>query len=187
MINLRKSAFILSVAIAALMGCNKDEENPTPPNEEEVITTMNLKFVAPGSTDTIRASSRDLDGDGPNAPVVTAVNLKKGIAYTLVVEFLNESNPSDVENITEEVEEEGDEHQIFFAVSPSTLATHAYTDTDANGRPIGIKNTLTTAATAGTGTLKVTLKHQPGVKTASSTVSIGETDIEQTFDLNIID
>lgn len=187
MINLKKSALLLSLALLGIMGCNKNEEDPTPPNEEEVITTMNLKFVIPGSTDTIRASSRDLDGDGPNAPIITEVVLKKGITYNLYVELLNESNLSDVENITEEVEEEADEHQFFFAVNPSALATHAYKDTDINGRPIGIINTFATSATAGTGTLKVTLKHQPGVKSATSTIASGETDIEQSFTLKVQD
>jgi hypothetical protein len=58
-------------------------------------------------------TSRDLDGDGPNAPVVTVSgDLLVNTTYTGSVSFLNESiTPAD--DITE-VKEEGVEHQLFF-------------------------------------------------------------------------
>jgi hypothetical protein len=45
--------------------------------------------------------------------------------------------------------------------SPSAPLTHAYTDSDANGLPIGLANTI--GAVAGTGTLTITLRHLPPV------------------------
>lgn len=53
---------------------------------------------------------------------------------------------------------------------------------DVNGYPIGLLNSVMTNA-AGTGTLNVVLKHQPGIKDGSSTT--GETDVELLFQLEV--
>ena len=63
----------------------------------------------------------------------------------------------------------------------------AYGDTDSEGRPIGIVGTMTTND-AGTGTLTVTLRHEPakdaaGVVDGDITNAGGETDVEAEFDL----
>jgi len=173
----------LSLFAVALISCS-DDDNPAPVNEEEVITTVRTTLVAGGQTVTLL--SRDLDGDGPNAPVVTVSgNLTAGTTYTGSVEFFNETiNPAD--NITTEVEEEGVDHQIFYQ-APASIGTFTYTDTDANGRPIGLDFTLVTASAA-TGNLTVTLRHLPnksaaGVSTGSIANAGGSTDAEVIFPL----
>jgi hypothetical protein len=74
------------------------------------------------------------------------------------------------EDITKEVQDEGDAHQVFFtgnAVNgPASNQTgapvaHSYADTDAKGLPIGLANKVTAAT--GTGMLTVTLRHLPPV------------------------
>ena len=92
------------------------------------------------------------------------------------------------ENITLEVEEEGDEHQFFYTFSNS-IATVAYTDQDKNGRPIGITFNVTTTS-AGIGNLTVTLRHEPnktaaGVAAGNITNAGGETDVEVDFSLTV--
>jgi hypothetical protein len=57
-------------------------------------------------------TSRDLDGDGPNVPVVTVSgDLLVNTTYSGAVSFLNESTP--VDDITVEVKKKA-EHQLFF-------------------------------------------------------------------------
>ena len=173
----------LSLFAVVLVSCS-DDDTSAPVNEEEVITTVRTKLVGGGQTVTLL--SRDLDGDGPNAPVVTVSgNLTAGTTYTGSVEFFNETvNPAD--NITTEVEEEGVDHQIFYQ-APASIGTFTYTDTDANGKPIGLDFTLVTASAA-TGNLTVTLRHLPnksaaGVSTGSIANAGGSTDAEVIFPL----
>jgi len=69
---------------------------------------------------------------------------------------------SPVENITEEVEEEADEHQFFYELSGSGAGriTIEYADTDGNGLPVGLEYTVTvTAGGADTATRNVVLSH----------------------------
>ena len=164
-----KSISILALVLISLSACNNDDDVTTPVNEEEVITTVIVTLTGGGETITLQ--SKDLDGaDGPNDPVVSVDgNLVAGTTYLGTTSFLNElANP--MEDITEEVEEEGTDHQIFYQLG-STLGTITYDDVDANGNPIGIDFTLV-AGTASTGDLIVTLKHLPNK--AASGVTAGD-------------
>ena len=127
-----KILFLALVAIS-ISSCNKDD-NPAPVNEEEVITTVITKLTF--GNQIITLTSRDLDGDGPNAPIVTTSgNLAANTTYTGTVTFLNET-VTPASNITEEVLAEGVDHQLFFQ-APTSLGTFSYSDLDANGKPIG--------------------------------------------------
>ena len=100
--------FLLTVTALTLASCSNDD---SPVNEEEVITTVTTTLTGGGQVITLR--SRDLDGDGPNAPIVTVSgNLTANTTYLGETVFTNETvNPA--EDITIEVEEEGDEHLGF--------------------------------------------------------------------------
>ena len=174
---------IAAFAIASLSSCS-DDDTAQPVNEEEVITTVTATFTPTGGGTAITLTSRDLDGDGPDAPVVTASgNFATGTVYTGTVTFLNElTNPAG--NITEEIHEEGVDHQIFF--QQQGLGTFAYTDTDANGHPIGLAFTYTAASAPAAGTLTLTLRHLPNksganVSTGNITNAGGGTDAEVTY------
>ena len=164
--------------------CTNDTSNPV--NEEEVITTVSLTLTGGGQV--IALTSRDLDGDGPNPPTVTASgNLAPNITYTGAVAFLNETQ-SPAGDITLEVAEEGADHQVFYQLAAG-LGTITYTDLDLNGKPIGLTFTLTTG-NAGPGDLKVTLIHLPnksaeGVATGDITNAGGATDADVSFPVNI--
>lgn len=164
--------------------CSNDD---TPVNEEEVITTVRTTLTGGGQVITL--TSRDLDGDGPNAPVVTVSgNLVAGTTYTGSTEFLNELE-SPAEDITIEVQEEGADHQVFYQLA-STVGTITYTDTDANGKPIGLNFTLVAGTSGSTGTLTVTLRHLPnkiatGVAAGDITNAGGNTDAAVTFSVAV--
>lgn len=167
-------------------------------NEQELITTVELAFAPMGGGTTITAAFRDDDGDGGNPPTIDPVDLTAG-TYTLTVKFLNEIE-SPAEDITTEVMDESDVHQLLFfgtAVNgpatnnPSAPLVHSYGDTDANGFPIGLTNTI--VATHGTGNLSVMLRHMPPINgTAQKTAEVagivksggalpGEADASVTF------
>jgi hypothetical protein len=172
------------IASLALTSCDKDD--PEVPNEEELITTLVYTLTPQGGGTALEFRFTDLDGDGGNAPTITSDTLAANTVYTAAITLSNESE-TPTEDITEEVEEEDEEHQLFFAVDGANV-TVAYADTD-GVNPVGLATTITTAA-ASTGTLMITLRHEPdkdasGVSGGDITLAGGETDIEVTFDVII--
>jgi len=174
---------ILALTGVLFSSCSNDDDNtPEEVNEEEIITTMTIALVPQGGGDTVTLQSRDLDGDGPNAPDVTVSgNLVGNTTYTGTIVLLNETE-TPAEDITEEVAEEDEEHQFFFVIGGSINAIN-YGDTDGNGNPVGILFTLETS-TAGSASLTVTLKHEPKKPNNGTLADAGgETDITQSFNL----
>ena len=177
--------FIALLVIPVIFSTSCSNED-TPVNEEEVITTVTTTLVGGGQTITL--TSRDLDGDGPNAPVVTpSGNLAANTTYSGAVTFLNETQ-TPAGDITVEVEEEGVDHQVFYQLA-AALGTITYTDLDLNGKPIGLTFTLTTG-NAGTGNLTVTLRHLPnksasGVASGDITNAGGATDALVTYPVTV--
>jgi hypothetical protein len=184
-----KTFKFLAAAITAVVftSCGSDDA-PVLINEDEVITTVIVEFTPQGGGTTVTLTSRDLDGDGPNAPVVTVSGpFMSSTVYNGQVSFLNEL-ASPAENITEEVEEEGTEHQVF--IQQMGLGTVAYTDEDTDGNPIGLSFTFQTVAQAATGDLTITLRHEPnktaaGVANGDITNAGGSTDAEVTFEAEV--
>ncbi len=180
---------IACISAITFASCS-DDENPTPTNEEEVITTMTVTLT-PTSGTPIVLKTQDLDGDGPTAPTVTVSgNLLANTTYNGVILLENETE-SPAENITTEVAAEADEHQLFYTatgISPTFTYTGA---TDSMGNPVGITFSVATGV-SGTGTITVTLRHEPnksatGVSNGDITNAGGETDIEATFNVTVVD
>jgi hypothetical protein len=181
---------------ALLMGGCKDTEEPHEHNEHEVITTVVLSFAPASGGEPTLASWADPEDDG--SPVIDDIALSDAEDYTLTVSFLNELEDPP-EDITAEVAEESDEHQVFFtgsAVGP--VVTQTYEDTDAAGLPVGLENTIATVA-PGTGTFIVTLRHMPpendtpvkvdGLAEQAASEGLdglpGDSDVSVTFDLAV--
>jgi hypothetical protein len=170
---------LLVIPVLFSTACDNDD---APVNEEEVITTVRVTLVGGGQT--IILESRDLDGDGPVLTPPGVATLVAGTTYTGTTTFLNElTNP--VDNITEEVEEEGADHQVFYQLPPS-IGTVTYTDVDANGRPVGLNFTLVAGNSGSTGILTVTLRHLPnksaaGVASGNIANAGGSTDAAVSF------
>lgn len=184
---MKKLRFLpLGIFTVLLASCSSDDNNSGGPvNEEEVITTVTVQLTPQTGGTSIALTSRDLDGDGPNAPVITVSdNLATNTVYTGTVTLLNEiANP--IENITPEVLEEALDHQFFFSGS-NGIGTAAYTAPfDSNNNPVGVNFTFTTT-TAATGNLTVVLRHEPnktaqGVSNGDITNAGGETDVQVVF------
>jgi len=179
---------LLVIPTLFTISCNNDDDN-TPVNEEEVITTVTTTLTGGGQTITL--TSRDLDGEGPEAPTVTVSgNLVAGRTYTGSTTFLNElANP--VDDITAEVQEEGADHQLFYQLA-SSLGTVTYDDADVNGDPIGLEFTLVAGTSGSTGVLTITLRHLPnksasGVSSGDITNAGGSTDVEVVFGIEVVD
>ena len=166
--------------------CTNDTSNPV--NEEEVITTVSLTLTGGGQEVTL--TSRDLDGDGADLPLIEVSGvLKTNTVYEGTVSILNETVSPSID-LTSEVREEGVDHQLFFQTPNTTLGTFTYNDTDTNGEPIGLEFKLETGVTPTSGTIFVTLKHLPnksaaGVSLGDITNAGGATDADVSFPVNI--
>jgi len=176
---LTAAVFSLSLFMTA---CKKDKVKPDDSNEEELITTVKLKITESGTTTTNTYSWKDVDGDGGNLPVIQDITLSPNKSYKVEVEFLDESkNPA--EDITEEVKEEADDHEVFYQTSNSFM-TITRTDKDSKNLPLGLQSDWTTISAA-TGNVKIILKHKPGSKASGDTSDKGETDIEVSFKVEV--
>ncbi len=174
-----------SFIIFSFSSCEK--ETPEPPNEEELITTLTLTLTPVGSGLATTFTFEDLDGDGGNDPVITEGRLSSGLTYNAYLEISNGQTtpPTD---ITQEVLLEAEEHQFFYESTVNGLSIE-YRDEDADQNPIGLQ-TLFTAGDPTTGTLTITLRHQPdkaaaGVADGDITNAGGETDIQVTFNVEV--
>ena len=168
----------LGLSALTVTGCDKDNDEG-PDNEEELITTVVLAFT--NGAQVVTATWQDLDGPGGNAPEIDPITLNANTTYVVVPAFLNEA-ASPVENITEEVEAESNEHLVCWATTGNLTGPTAQ-DQDDNGDPLGLVNSLTTG-NAGAATLTLRLKHEAD-KDAANPCNTGETDVEVTFPVTI--
>lgn len=178
--------FIILLGLVLTLGSCK-KEDPAPEDENELITTVRLKFTENGTTTTQTFEWKDLDGDGGAAPTISSISLRPSRTYKLEVEFLDESK-TPVENKTSEILREADEHLVVVTPSASSLFTYTATDKDSRNFPIGLAGTLVTGA-ASTGTIKVQLRHQPpvnGQPVKDGTATPGSDDANVTFPLTLV-
>ena len=197
--NIFKLNYLLYAVLTLFIftACEEDEVAPEEENEVEVFTDVKLVFTPTGGGAAVEAAAQDPDGAGvQELQVLGAINLAANTSYTLTMVIEN-CLESPCELMNEEIEEEDDEHQFFFAFTNDAFTSPAgngnidsasdpinYNDSDGNGNSLGL-NTSWTTGPASTGTFTVQLQHQPDVKTATSGSTDGDTDFALTFNLNI--
>ncbi len=200
MINLR----LLALLFAGLLVISCDDDDDAAPEEEneiEVITNVNLIFTnTADASDVVIASAVDPDGAGiMELEVLNAINLSVDTEYMLTYDVLNALDPDDIEDIAEEIEEEDNEHQLFYSFTNNVFANPmgdgnidnssdavVYNDQDENGNNVGLITTWMTSSTPPfTGSFTTRLQHQPDLKSATTGANDGDTDFELTFVLNV--
>lgn len=187
--NFKSITAIIALIAVSFTACKKDDDHDHDDDhnhEGELITSVELTFIDSSNvSDTVSFAFRDPDGEGGNAPTVfDSIALKKGTTYFMSIAFLDESNPNDIEDITEEIKVEDDEHLVCYDLA--SLPSLSFQITDSDGQyPVGLESTWRTdlSQNVDLGTLKVTLRHQPGVKDGSC--APGDTDVEISFPTTI--
>lgn len=193
----------LSYAVCGLLlscivtACGDDDLPPATENPEETITTAILTFQPEDGGDLIEVTWEDADGEGSGDPVIDELVLAPATTYRLTLTLFNRLDPANPVNISDEVRAEGDEHMLFFAWTDGLFADPTgdgniderddpvnYQDTDAEGLPLGLVTRWNTGAAA-TGMFRVVLKHQPGIKSATSVYENGASDIDIAWPITI--
>ena len=171
-----KKIFLIAGISAVILSCKKTDVTSEEDNEQ--VTTVKLKFKEQGTLTESVFVVTDPDGDGPKAITkLDKIALKPSKTYDYSIEVLDETK-SPVVNTTLDIADKKDEHLFVYTSNPSSLLTFTITDKDSKGYPVGLVATVKTGI-AGTGTLKVQLRHQPGVKNGTPTP--GSDDINQDF------
>ncbi len=141
-----------------VMACSDVKDEHGHDHDHELMTTVVLDFASTDGSEAFTATWADPEQSG--SPTIDDVTLTDGQTYVISVSFLNElEDPA--EDITPEIDDEADEHQVFFTGSAiDSLVTHSYLDSDSSGLPLGLENEFSTIA-AGTDSFKLTLRHMP--------------------------
>lgn len=172
-----KYAAVLFTSIT-IVSCS-DDDDPAVINEEETITTVKLTVTETGTTTSTEYTWTTDDQD--------PITLQANTTYNVTIEFLDESDPNDIEDITAEVIEEADEHFVFYETTVSGLTyISAMNDTeDTNNIGINI-STMWTTGDVGTGIIRAYLIHEPTTKVGTARADFGgETDIQVEFNTTI--
>ena len=149
---------LLALTLAACSDVEKDaEDGHGHDHDHEAISKVILDITSQddGSAQTINFSDPQTGDGGVDADI----ELVNGTTYDMAMTVLNDLEDP-VEDITLEIIDEQNDHQVFFTGSAINdgIVTFTYEDEDDNGLPIGLDSTLTGAA-AGSGTLTLTLQH----------------------------
>lgn len=197
-------ALVALASLGMLAGC--DDDDPEKENIPELITKATLTFTPDDGGAAVVATATDPDGEGlQDLTVDQAITLATSKTYVLTITLVNElADQGDAEyNITEEVEEEGDEHIFFFSWTNNVFAdptgngnidnrndpvnyTGGSNSLDDDNLPLGLTTTWQSASSSAEGNFRVLLKHQPDLKSDTSDSSTGETDVDITFDIEVL-
>lgn len=208
----------LVFTLACIGGCAGEEEEHGEEehdheHETEIISTVELSFTPDDGGAPVVAAFTDPDGDGGVSGMAEAIELVAGTTYTLELRLLNELEDP-VEDITEEVRAEAEEHMFFIygegvmgpaSSSSSALVSHTYADLESDygdnlvgeDLPLGLRNTITASA-EGSSQLRVMLRHLPELNGAAQKSGDlpqalaegealpGEVDVDVSFELSVI-
>jgi hypothetical protein len=174
-IAIRTLFFALLAAGLSTTGCKDDGET-----EQENITRVVLHLSSADGFDQ-EFTWEDLDGDGGNAPTIPTLVLPKDKVLSCRIHVYDDTT-TPVTDLTEEIEEERDEHLFTFVTSGNGLVI-SNLSADSKGNPFGLESTWTTGG-ASTGTVRVTLYHEPEDKNNASAPG-GDTDYTATFPFTI--
>ncbi|MEM7373938.1 MAG: hypothetical protein AAF587_35280 [Bacteroidota bacterium] len=165
--NILKQHTVILALFLLLLGFVACTPDPPPVGGEEEIDEVTLSF-SNGPT-----VSWELNGTEPE------IVLNANTTYTTVSASFR--NAADNEDITAEILTESVDHLVCFTPN-GTNVTITRTDKDANDLELGLTSSWETGE-ASTGTLNLSLKHQPGVKDGSC--EPGDANVEVLFNIVI--
>ncbi|MBP9151377.1 MAG: hypothetical protein KBF73_03760 [Flavobacteriales bacterium] len=159
---------------------------------EKPITSM-FYVLTPDSGQKVILSFIDNDGVGGQPALVNTATIKANTTYRgeLIIGMLNPMASPRLEHFIDStsVASEPELHQVFFTPTNRLDISVTYTDTDANGNPIGMQTVLQTGQIS-EGELQIAVIHSPdklgrNVQNGDRTYAKGTIDAEAIFTLKI--
>lgn len=185
--NLIRKSLLLILPLAVLItACNNEESTPAPTDDNEAITTATLTLTSrttPVQTVTATVESLNTNADFSRA----TLTLRPNTIYTGALTLLDKTK-TPAKDVSAEVANEANEHLVVYTFTPATSSpasmTVTATDRDTNPAPgpypIGLATEVRSGA-AGSGRLKVVLRHQPDTKNGSATPGTSDLDTDFTI------
>ena len=200
--NIYLKAILLS-SILLFNACDKDDA-PEAENEMEVFTKAVIKVtnLSDNSSETyefeVEGHDHDHDHDHDHGFVVdnqegddhgdhTVIELESGSEYKFEISFLNESDPNNIIDMTEDVIEEADDHHVFYEFVGNGISYDSTSgDTfDSSSNPLNLVTKWTTTSAAEVD-VEAYLIHQPTSKTGNTRDDFGgTTDVEIEFEAHV--
>ena len=195
---MKKVFFYASLALLFVTTSCSDNDEPAVVNEEEVITkvTIQVTNLSDNSTSiyTFGVEAHDHsddddhadDDDHPDGDHME-IELASNSSYLFEFKVLNDTDPNNVENITLEVIDEADSHQVFYEILDSSITIEAANDDtfDSNSNPVMLK-TIWTTTTATVADVEAFLLHEPTSKIGTTRDDFGgSADVEIYFEAHV--
>jgi hypothetical protein len=196
--NIYLKATLLS-SVLLFISCDKDD-TPDVENEIEVFTkaVILVTNLSDDSSETYNFEVEEHDHDHDHAVLVqnqegddhgdhTEIELESDSEYKFEITFLNDSDPNNVIDMTEEVIEEADEHIVFYELIGDGISfdTTSGDTRDSEGNALNLVTKWTTTA-ATVVDVEAYLIHQPTSKTGTTRDDFGgATDVEIEFEAHV--
>lgn len=178
--------FTILILVMSMLSACSDDDNPEEVLEEEFITDVQLTFTNNADpNDTVILTSNAPDGQDGASTENRIGSFTAGATYSLSLSVLNaQETPAD-DVLNDDIIPEADEHFFTFAVNGLDISmSRDASDIDAaNGTKLGV-NTTWVANTVSTGSLEITLVHEPVGASDSNpfgSVTGGEEDFNITW------
>ncbi|MEO9476637.1 MAG: hypothetical protein ABJG41_13935 [Cyclobacteriaceae bacterium] len=192
----KKQSLLFAVFLLFLISCKDNDTPEVAAIELKSITDVVLVFKDSngGKIETVAINS---GSEGTSDFVVAdTVLLKSNEYYRMIVEIVN---VAEQRSFIEVVVDAAIEHMFFYSWTEGVFNSPSgngnidsrsdplnYEDFDYLDRPLGLTTSWTTGA-VGVGEFRVVLKNQRGLKSTTSTVADGITDMDITFPIKIVE
>ncbi len=175
--------------LIALPACSSAEPEDGA-GEEELITQVTVTLTnTANASDVVTIVASDPDGDGAGITFSPArATLRAGATYTGSIELRDTINGED---ITEEIEDEAEEHLFRYAFQPTSAGTVTITDNEdqytterenSGNFAVGLAfQVAVNSSASGNGTMNALLYHFDDAPKTSSTATSDEIDVDIDF------
>tara|TARA_R110002012_G_scaffold322098_1_gene555458 strand:- start:27939 stop:28559 length:621 start_codon:yes stop_codon:yes gene_type:complete len=195
LMNRTNKLYLIAIALVLFAFSSCSSEDPVPENDGELITDVTLTFQELDESGNAVGDSFDFtasDSEGievGGTPTVETVMLEKGKTYEMTIDVYNSLAEED---ITEEIQAEGDEHQFYFLGSAFTSSPFlSYEYNDDGTELIGLKGIVRVQQSPGfnNANIQILLRHAldknyPGAENPNFqeyAQAGGESDLDITF------
>ena len=194
--NIYLKATLLS-SVLLFISCDKDD-TPDVENEIEVFTKAVIVVTNLSDNSSVTYEFEVEEHDHEHGVLVqnqegddhgdhTEIELESDSEYKFEITFLNDSDPNNVIDMTEEVIEEADEHIVFYELIGDGISfdTTSGDTRDSEGNALNLVTKWTTTA-ATVVDVEAYLIHQPTSKTGTTRDDFGgATDVEIEFEAHV--